>query len=48
MLVERDMRGVQAHLLWLVLTTLSFAPVLVGGTILGQFAHGLVAATAFA
>lgn len=40
MFVERDMRGVQAQLLLLALTTLLFAPVLAGGSAFGQDVGG--------
>jgi len=40
MLVARDMRGVQAQLLLLALTTLCFAPVFANGTALGQAVGG--------
>ncbi|MBI5718784.1 MAG: YeeE/YedE family protein [Burkholderiales bacterium] len=40
MFVERDMRGVQAQLLQLALTTLLFAPVLAGGSVFGQDVGG--------
>jgi uncharacterized membrane protein YedE/YeeE len=40
MFVARDMRGVQAQLLLLALTTLLFAPVLAGGSVFGQDVGG--------
>jgi len=40
MIVARDMRGVQAQLLLLALTTLFFAPVLASGTAFGQALGG--------
>lgn len=40
MIVARDMRGVQAQLLLLALTSVLFAPVLAGGSALGQTVSG--------
>lgn len=44
MIVARDMRGVQAQLLLLALTTMLFAPVLASGAIFGQEVGGAWAA----